>query len=393
MNKLPEKWYKPVLEFSLDLAKETENFPKRALSLFHKYFGFAQSIFLPFGLPIFSGKARRRAWGQYSYITYGIRYGPMHDYKERVYQYDIFRYSALPAHLKGRRVLFTEDVLPLDEYERTPYGIHMMGENLYYQAVLYFYQGDRLNGSMALFRCKEEGGFSKDDRELLEYLCALVDAHYQTYLRHIGEARFQDSFQLFFQDIQLGAVVLNQDMLVMQCNQAAKDLSHIFWEQYRTSQGSFLRSNYQGDPQFREVQTMINEAAERLSIQGKNTQTITSPAGDITFYHTSYLTSAAAGLIQTWHLMLVTRQTRQLPGKLSHPYNSLTQQEKRIVYYLASGMKNETIAEELHISIYTVRTHIANIYKKFEVNNKVDLLMHLQPILKESGNQTGGEAF
>lgn len=30
-----------------------------------------------------------------------------------------------------------------------------------------------------------------------------------------------------------------------------------------------------------------------------------------------------------------------------------------------------------------VRTHIANIYKKFEVNNKVDLLMHLQPILKD----------
>ena len=66
-------------------------------------------------------------------------------------------------------------------------------------------------------------------------------------------------------------------------------------------------------------------------------------------------------------------------------FRTLTQQERRIVYYLSSGMKNEQIAEELHISIYTVRTHIANIYKKFEVNNKVDLLMHLQPIMKEQG--------
>ena len=100
-------------------------------------------------------------------------------------------------------------------------------------------------------------------------------------------------------------------------------------------------------------------------------------------YKRQFLSSSPAGLIQTWHLMLVTCQTKQIPKNLDHPYNSLTQQERRIVYYLASGMKNEQIAEELHISIYTVRTHIANIYKKFEVNSKVDLLMHLQPILKE----------
>ena len=128
---------------------------------------------------------------------------------------------------------------------------------------------------------------------------------------------------------------------------------------------------------------MINEISERLTTQGSTSQTITSLAGDITFYHTSFLSSSSAGLIQTWHLMLITCQTKELPKSVDHPYNTLTQQERRIVYYLASGKKNEQIAEELHISIYTVRTHIANIYKKFEVNNKVDLLMHLQPILKE----------
>ena len=183
--------------------------------------------------------------------------------------------------------------------------------------------------------------------------------------------------------VAVGAVILNQDMTVMQTNKAAQEISQIFWEQYRHNQGHFLRSNYQGDPKFREVQTMINEISERLTTQGGTSQTFTSPAGDITFYHTSFLSSSAAGLIQTWHLMLITCQTKDLPKNLNHPYNTLTQQERRIVYYLASGMKNEQIAEELHISIYTVRTHIANIYKKFEVNNKVDLLMHLQPILKD----------
>lgn len=383
MSRIPEKWHEAAMSFSLDISKDSENFPKKVLALFDKYFGFRRSIFFPYPYSEFPGSQARRMNTLSNYITYGIRYGPMYDYKDHIYKDDIFRYSSLPAHLKGRRVIYTDDVMSFEEYERTPYGMHMAGEDMYYQAILFFYMGDRVIGSVGLFRSKEEGKFGEEERDLLDYLARLVEANYQTFLRHSGEARFHDSFNLFYQDIKLGAVILNQDMTVMQTNRAAKEISQIFWEQYRHNQGHFLRSNYQGDPQFREVQTMINEVSERLSTQGGSSQTITSLAGDITFYHTSFLSSSAAGLIQTWHLMLITCQTKEMPKNLDHPYNTLTQQERRIVYYLASGMKNEQIAEELHISIYTVRTHIANIYKKFEVNNKVDLLMHLQPILKD----------
>lgn len=383
MPNLPEAWEAPVLRFSLDLAKDSENFPKKVLALFDKHFGFRHGIFFPYYYSAFPGSFPRRGSSLSNYITYGLRYGPMYDYKDHVYKEDIFRHSFLPEHLKGKRVIFTEDIMPFEEYEHTPYGIHMMSENLYYQAVLFFYLGERVIGSMGLFHSKEEGPFQEEDREPLEYLSELVEANYQNYLRHTGEARFHDCFQLFFQDIKTGAVLLNQDMTVLQTNKAAQHISKVFWEQYRHSHGHFLRSNYQGDAKFREVQTMINEISERLTTQGSTSQTITSLAGDITFYHTSFLSSSSAGLIQTWHLMLITCQTKELPKSVDHPYNTLTQQERRIVYYLASGKKNEQIAEELHISIYTVRTHIANIYKKFEVNNKVDLLMHLQPILKE----------
>lgn len=383
MSRIPEKWHDAVMGFSLDIARDSENFPKKVLGLFQKHFGVKRSIFFPYQYPVFPGDQGRRVSALSNYITFGIRYGPMYDYKDHVYKDDIFRYSTLPPHLKGKRVIFTEDVMPLEEYESTPYGVHMSAEDLYYQAVLFFYLGERVIGSMGLFRTKEEGGFQEEERGLLEYLAEMVEANYQTYLRHSGESRFHDCFNLFFQDNKVGTVILNQDMTVMQTNKAAQEISQIFWEQYRHNQGHFLRSNYHGDPQYREVQTMVNEISERLTTQGGTSQTITSLAGDITFYHTAFLSSSAAGLIQTWHLMLITCQTKVLPKSLDHPYNTLTQQERRIVYYLASGMKNEQIAEELHISIYTVRTHIANIYKKFEVNNKVDLLMHLQPILKD----------
>jgi len=84
-------------------------------------------------------------------------------------------------------------------------------------------------------------------------------------------------------------------------------------------------------------------------------------------------------------MFTMTKKAKELSPNAEHPYNSLTQQERRLAYFLTTGMKNEQIAEELHISIYTVRTHIANIYKKFEVGNKIDLLMSLQSYLQGNG--------
>lgn len=384
MSKIPEKWHDEVMEFVLDLTQDCENFPKKVLSLFDKHFGYRRSIFFPFNESSLSTDSPRRGSALSNYITYGIRYGPMYDYKDHVYKDDIFRYSNLPPHLKGKRVIFTNDVMPFDQYEKTPFGICMASEDMYYQACLFFYLGDRVIASMGLFRSQNEEKFGEEDRALLEYLASLVETSYQNHLHHSGESRFHDSFHMFFQEMKAGAVVLNQDLTVMQANNAAKELSRIFWDQFRHNQGGhFLRSNYHGETQYREVQTMINEISEKFTVQGDNCLTITSITGDMTFYHTSFLSASATGIIQTWHLLVITCQTKELPKNLDHPYNTLTQQERRIVYYLSSGMKNEQIAEELHISIFTVRTHIANIYKKFEVSNKVDLLMHLQPYLKE----------
>lgn len=115
-------------------------------------------------------------------------------------------------------------------------------------------------------------------------------------------------------------MILNQDMTVMQTNKAAQEISQIFWEQYRHNQGHFLRSNYHGDPQYREVQTMVNEISERLSQpRGAPARPLPPCRGISLFTTLAFLSSSAAGLIQTWHLMLITCQTKVLPKSLDHP--------------------------------------------------------------------------
>ncbi len=49
---------------------------------------------------------------------------------------------------------------------------------------------------------------------------------------------------------------------------------------------------------------------------------------------------------------------------------SLTPREKEVLGMIGSGASNDEIVKELCISLYTVKTHIYNIYKKVKVSNR-----------------------
>ncbi len=59
------------------------------------------------------------------------------------------------------------------------------------------------------------------------------------------------------------------------------------------------------------------------------------------------------------------------------PPHSLTDREKNVVFLIIRGKKNQEIAQELNISIPTVKKHIQNIFQKMNVSNRASLIAKL----------------
>jgi DNA-binding NarL/FixJ family response regulator len=83
-------------------------------------------------------------------------------------------------------------------------------------------------------------------------------------------------------------------------------------------------------------------------------------------------TSIARKIVNTFHGL---PQTSQKPVRMS----VLTERESELLKLLYEGYRYKEIADRLFISIETVRRHCQNIYKKLQVQNKVEAINKVYP--------------
>lgn len=76
-------------------------------------------------------------------------------------------------------------------------------------------------------------------------------------------------------------------------------------------------------------------------------------------------------------LKLIARGETNKTKKIDY---GLTKREREILQLLANGLSYEQIAINLFISKGTVRKHIENLYRKLDVNNKVDAINKMDEI-------------
>lgn len=73
-------------------------------------------------------------------------------------------------------------------------------------------------------------------------------------------------------------------------------------------------------------------------------------------------------------LRVLTEFQNYQKTEVSDVYQPLTPREREILQLMSEGLPNKTIASRLSISERTVTTHVANIYSKLHVNNRVSAI-------------------
>lgn len=59
------------------------------------------------------------------------------------------------------------------------------------------------------------------------------------------------------------------------------------------------------------------------------------------------------------------------------PFNELSNREREVVNLLLEGKSNKLIASSLHITVNTVEFHLKNIYSKYQVSSRTELILKL----------------
>jgi DNA-binding NarL/FixJ family response regulator len=73
---------------------------------------------------------------------------------------------------------------------------------------------------------------------------------------------------------------------------------------------------------------------------------------------------------------LLAAFARTNPGKQpAQPREPLTSREEEILIPVAQGRTNHEIADDLHLSVSTVKTHLASLMRKLDARNRVELAM------------------
>lgn len=374
LEDLYASWGPELLAFLAELPKQTPDFSKYILQLLSKHFNFNKSFIFPFAYQAIDIERRSKREAMNNIVSLNVDAESVKEYVEVISKVDIFSPRFLPESLRRQKVLFTYDVMPERKYYGTEYYKYMKKYDMEKQACIYLRRKNEVIATICLFRSQREADFSAKDRLLMEYLSDVISDQYIIALKLSGDVMSQEGFNMFFRKSDVGAAMLNSHLTVVMANNSAQDYSRGLVDVLGKERELLTRSNYRWNAKYSNIQQIIDWIGMELVNSDAGMTRYSFLLEEYFFLYCPVFFVNIFGDVEIRHLVLFWRVKKEVSYEFKKIYDSLTQRELEILRLVIEGRRNLEIAELLNISKYTVRSHVSNLYQKFDVQSRLELI-------------------
>lgn len=351
------------------LADADDHFCEFTLRMFEKILDMDRLVFC-----CRSGDSGGHVTSAFELIGRNIDIIHIRRFAARYYQDDFFLPANLPAEKRGKRLLTTGDLIRWEEYERSTYGRFVAEMGLYYQVCIYLYHNGEWIGHVSIFHSKEEGDFTAEESEMLSAVGECLEKLYYRQCFKM-DAAIRD-FHRQYDGLNMGAALLSSDLTVMAMNDTLPEyakyiFSHGSIDIHKVSSGDVFSSE-----DVFEVQRLINHFGSNIITKPERIW-INCIRYNFQMNTKLLFVNSASGKTQSYYLLLMTRFSKIRSATSLRFLDELTPREMDVLTLVLAGADNAEAAEQMHVSIHTVKTHLEHIYRKFSVTNKAELFAML----------------
>ncbi len=352
-SQLSKKDYEKILEFITQVQNIKTNFRSTTLKNLSDFFGYNH---LTFFLADNNGHF-------IDPVVTNINPDSIKTYINYYHSTDIFYALKEPNSTFKKNVITITDIMTYRQFENTEYYRDFLRlDNLYYEIAVPLILGNNLLGGIGVFNPKESGNFTSKDVLILEKLSRFISGSLNNYIQ-VNQLSYQEKLlENMTSQCPIGLVVLNSNHSIIYSNNIAKDFCL-----------DILNDKSCLNP--------IEHVMNKLFMECNYRQTDSYPflcrsIDNYKFKITSSIVSNAfTGLEPVIHIYITKeiKSNNRTLNDIASSYN-LTNREVEIITLVSKGLSNKEISQSLFISYHTVKTHMENIFKKLQVDNRASLI-------------------
>lgn len=373
---LSNKDYENLLNFSYEIGNNFMNFYEDILELISKYFNYANLAFFPESINISSDDDINNVYLT-NFYSINLENKFIREFKEYYYKVSIFQPPNLPKKLLSSTIISIDDIMPYSKFTKTENSQYLNKYNFHYRININLYSETTKLGTLCIFKSKEEGNFSKRDFRILEILSSILAPQYKNFLTLSNLIFKQNLLEKCYDSYPDGIIVWDSKQNILEANNNAKDFCCELAENLNPPKdfiyGNLIKTNQDLSPLHKTIRFLSWNL-----VQNTNNEPVTITVNNhiYTIKTSIIITLDIEGNMYTTYFTCITKainnETCSL-NKIKKHYN-LTYRELEIIKLIKKGYSNKKISDALYLSNNTVKTHITNIFKKTNVNNRASLL-------------------